>query len=428
MVKKFKKLWQTLSPHDRKMIRWTAIVCYVISMATLAYLYNMAKHVPQEPETAHADSTAHTPPAHEEEAALHQEESEEPLPPPPAGAQELLAGLDSFDTRAHRELSKIYAERQDFANSLEHARRIAPWMEEDLEFQGQIGRTLLLHGNPGEAIPHLEKAIRLGGKSPDLVADHALAVFRSKGAEAGLTTIREGMKEFPDHPLLSTHEAAMFGESIDRADAGNTLFQKLVRKFPYFSEARYQYGRFLMNQGNFASALSELQSAIRLDPMDSRMHGRIGMAYFHLNRDSDAERSYKTALAMNHRDYNTWFNLGELYMSIANETDWAPVFAENTRKALEAYLAALANNAGHPDAHYRIGVILNANRQNREALRHLEAALLTDPHSVRILIQIATAWEALGEKQKAWDYIQQAYEIDPFNQLVASQYKRLRVL
>jgi Flp pilus assembly protein TadD len=183
-----------------------------------------------------------------------------------------------------------------------------------------------------------------------------------------------------------------------------------------------------MNQGNYASSLREIQAAIKLDPLDSRMHARLGMAYFHLGRDADAERAYKTALAMNPKDYNTWYNLGELHLSIANETEWAPVFAERTRLALEAYLATLANKPDHHQAHFRVGVILNANRQNREALRHLEYALQSDPHSIRILVQIAAAWEALGEKQKAWDFVQQAYEIDPFDQLVLSQYRHLKTM
>lgn len=423
MLRKVQKIWQDLSPHDRKLVRWTAIVCYVITMGTLVFLYMMAKNAPPAEPTMPVDSVQTA-----QELPVEAEENLEELPPPPEGAQELLAGLDSFDTRAHRELARIYAERQDLASSIQHARRIAPWFEEDLEFQGQIGRTLLLSGNPGEAIPHLERAIRLGGKTPDVLADLALAVFRSKGAEAGLKAVQEAMQEFPDNALLSTHEAAMFGESMDRADAGDALFQKLIRRYPHFAEARYQYGRFLMNQGNYASSLRELQLAIRLDPLDPRMHARLGMANFHLGKDTEAERAYKTALAMNPKDHNTWFNLGELHLSVANETEWAPVFAARTRAALEAYLTALANHSQHPEAHYRVGVILNANRANREALRHLELALQADPRSVKVLIQIATAWEALGEKAKAWDFVQQAYELDPFNQLVVSQYRRLRTL
>jgi len=207
---------------------------------------------------------------------------------------------------------------------------------------------------------------------------------------------------------------------------GDRKFQNLVKQFPRFAEARYQYGRFLMNQGNYASSLRELQDAIHLNALDPRIHARLGMALFHLGRDREAEINYKTALAMNPRDYNTWFNLGELQLSLANESDRPSVFSQRTREALEAYLTALANHPDHPEAHYRVGIILSTNHQYREAILHLQQALQDDPQSVRVLVQLAAAWEALGNKAEAWDLVQQAYQIDPFNQLVIDQFRRLK--
>ncbi|HSQ41129.1 MAG TPA: tetratricopeptide repeat protein [Fibrobacteraceae bacterium] len=420
---KLKQIWTDFSPQDRKLIKLTALGCYLVLMISLGAMYFLAKTgktgEPVQPDslTASVDSAS---------APSEPTEDVDSLPPPPPGAQELLAGLDSFDTRAHRELARIYADQQDFQNSLLHARRVAPWLEEDLEFQKQYGQTFLAAGSPAEAIPHLAKAIQLGDTSPEALADLALAKFRGQNPDSGLTAIRSAIKTYPNNPLLATHEAAMFGEVKDHGAAGDSLFRRLVAKFPQYAEARYQYGRFLMNQGNCASSLRELEAAIRLDPLDPRVHARRGMALFYLGRDSEAERAYKTALAMNPRDYNTWYNLGELDLSLANESDRPSVFAKRTRMALEAYLAALANHPDHPEAHYRVGVILNANRQNREAIRHLEIALQHNPRSVPTLLQLAAAWEALGDKSRAWDFAQQAYELDPFNQVVIAQYRRLK--
>jgi len=416
MANKIKDFWQSISLHDRKLIRWTAIVCYTILMVSLILLFFFSRHL--KPTEELPDTTA-----------KHEAPKEQPpveLPNPPQGSQELMAGLDSFDTHAHRELATIYAEREDFDKSILHARRIAPWLEEDLEFQGQIGQTFLKAGNPGEAIPHLEKALKLGGKTPELLADLALAKYRAVNVDSGITAIRAAEVAFPDNPLLMTHEAAMFGEAKSHGDVAETLFHKLLQKFPKYPEAHYQYGRFLMNQGNFGSSLKEIQQALSEDALDPRFHARLGMVYFHLNRDNDAERAYRTALAMNPRDYNTWFNLGELNLSLANETDRPALFAQKTREALEDYLTTLANHPDHPEAHYRVGVILSTNKEYREAIRHLQMALQSDPYSVRVLVQLATAWEALGDQVKAWDYAQQAYEIDPFNILVADQYRRLK--
>jgi len=433
MFGKLKNFWLGITPHDRKLIKWTALVCYLILMVTLVMLFLFARHAEPVVDKASAkDAPKEAPPepaTPSEASKEHAEEGDstaEPPPPPSVPSAELLAGLDSFDTRAHRELASIYAERQDYEKSIEHARRIAPWLEEDLEFQGQIGKTFLSAGDPSEAVPHLAKALKLGGKNVEIEADLALAKFRAQGPDSGLASIHQAMQDFPSNPLLMTHEAAMFGEGKDKGDAGDKMFRKLVQQFPHFAEARYQYGRFLMNQGNYASSLNELQQALKLNALDPRVHARQGMALFHLGRDAEAEVAYKTALAMNPKDYNTWYNLGDLHLSIANESDRPSIFSQRTRAALEAYLTSLANHPDHPEAHYRVGVILSANKQYREAILHLQQALQADPQSVRVLIQLAAAWEALGDKPQAWELVQQAYQIDPFNQLVIDQFRRLK--
>lgn len=425
---KLKQLWQELNPKDRKLVLGTGIACTLVLVVSLAVLFLYTRtHTPETElpplDTISQDSLAAKPEGLEDSSLTSLPEA---ILSPSTSGEEILTGLDSFDTQAHRELSRIYAEKADYQGSLTHAHRIAHWLEEDLEFQGHLGQTYLKAGSPQEAIPYLRKAIQLGGETAELSADLALALFRGLHPDSGLISIRNALQKHPNHPLLRTHEAAMFGESKDRNSQGETLFRKLAQDFPHFPEARYQFGRFLMNQGNYASAQRELESALRLEPLDPRYHARMGMAQFYLGQDHKAQASYKTALAMNPRDYNTWYNLGELYLSQANESETPSRFALKTREALEAYLASLALRADHADAHYRVGTILNTNRSHREAIRHLEQALRKDPQSVRVLVQLAAAWEALGSPSKAWDFVQKAYEIDPFHQLVVAQYRRLK--
>lgn len=85
-------------------------------------------------------------------------------------------------------------------------------------------------------------------------------------------------------------------------------------------------------------------------------------------------------MAINPADYNTWFNLGELYLSQANEASTASQVKVKTHAALECYLAALALAPSLHAAHFRTGMILNGNAQYREAIQHLEFALNEDPN------------------------------------------------
>ena len=365
MITKIKLFWQQISDKDRRMIRWTLLVCAGILSVSFVALILYVKFVPSVAvdDLELGDSNAWV-----DTESENLEVGLADIPPLPGG--EIFASLDSFNNSAHKELAKIYLERRLFSKSLLHAERIAPWMEEDLEFQGQIGSTYLQAGRPHEAIAPLELALQKHRDNAELWADLALARFRGMQGDSGISTIEKAMEKFPNNPLLLTHRAAMLGEVRHRNATGEKIFQNLLKQFPNYAPARYQFGRFLMNQSNFGSAYRQLLAAQKLDPFDSRIHARIGMAQFYLGRDKEAEKSYKTALAMNSLDYNTWFNLGELYLSLAYENTTPSGFKAYTRLALEAYLTTLAHQPEHYDAHYRVGSILNINKQNREAILH----------------------------------------------------------
>lgn len=432
--------WDKIPQEDRKLIRLTVFACVGILVLSLSGLYVYTAYgTPPDATTTDSssvadsanDSTGQTP-LGDSLANLASDSTgqllEPGLPAPlNTASEEEIAGLDSFDAGAHRELMRLAASKYDFTRAVAHAQRIASQFSRDPEFAAELGHLYLEAGHPDQAVPYLEKALK--GKSDPLVeADLALATFRSRNAEDALKQIQKSLEKYPGNPQLLTHQAAMTGEMPDtslRVQA-YPLFQNLIRLHPRFAEGRYQYGRYLMTMGNIKTSFEQLKIAVQLDPMNPRTHARLGMAQFYLEQDDQAERSYRTALSINPGDYNTWYNLGELYLSQANESAVATTVRTKTREALEANLAALAIAPDLGPAHFRTGMILNGNNQYREAIQHLSLALATDPQSTRILLQLASAWESIGETAKAMDYLEIAHGIDPFHKVVADNWKRLK--
>lgn len=419
MLKKLQQFWGKIPPRDRKLIKWTAIASQMVVALSLILLLVIAPEEPAQQVSADSLSDSLT------EASLDLPEVDSNILPPPVPDDGFMAGLDSFDNSAHKELARIYFTQHHYGKSLMHAERIAPWMEDDIEFQKQLAQTYLNTGKPVDAIPILEKALTQSPHNIQLISDLALAHHQTKQSQQALDILNSEL-EMQSDPLLATTRLQILSETSPREKTFDQEFQKLLRAYPQYAQAHYQYGRYLMNQGNFASSLQQLQKTVQLDPLDPKAHARLGMAFFYLGKDQNAEKAYKTALALNPRDYNTWFNLGELHLSLANESDRPSVFIRRTRQALESYLSSLAYEPDHPKAHYRVGSLLNFNHQNREAVRHLEIALQGEPKSVPVLLQLAIAWEQLNDPAKAWDYLQEAYQLDPFNQVLAAQWKRLQ--
>jgi tetratricopeptide (TPR) repeat protein len=180
-----------------------------------------------------------------------------------------------------------------------------------------------------------------------------------------------------------------------------------------------------MQKGDFKKSLEYLEKAVKIEPYNSRYLARLGMAEFYLKHDSNAEGFYKRALKINPYDCNTWFNLGELYLSEANESGYIPEVRKKTKNALEAYLKAIDLDSLHANAHYRIGVILNANGGYKEAIRHLTTALEKMPENTSVMMQLGSAYMQLGDTAKYIDYLNNVLRIDPFDRVAASEYKRL---
>jgi len=426
----FQAFWEKVPPEDRKLIRLTVFACAGILAASLGGLYVYTAYGPGANGAHASDSTttdstsvpdsamASLPPSDTAGTLLEPGESA----PMPASEE---SWLDSFDARAHRELMRIAADKFDYTRSIAHGKRVLARYGDDPDFLAELGHSYLEGGQPTLAIPLLKKALASEHRT-GTEADLALALFRSGQPDSAFTQIRTAIAQNPESPQLLVTHASMLSEIPKEQKRADSLFKVIQTQFPRFAEIRYQYGRHLMGKGDMRTAQEQLEQALQLDPLNPRAHARLGMAQFYLGKDALAERSYRTALSINPGDYNTWFNLGELYLSQANETASAEEVRSKTRAALEAYLATLAHAPNLGQAHFRIGTILNNNGQTREAIRHLEKALSSEPRSVRILLQLAAAWEKLGDRTQAVDYLETAHGIDPFHKVVATHLLRLK--
>jgi tetratricopeptide (TPR) repeat protein len=120
-------------------------------------------------------------------------------------------------------------------------------------------------------------------------------------------------------------------------------------------------------------------------------------------------------LALNAGDYNTHYNLGELYYTKY----------EDNISALEEFKKALKENPSHGEANFRTGVICLGNNMIKEAIGYLEKARVTSPKNTRILLQLGVAYEKLELKEEALRMYHLILENDPLNQVAAQKVKLL---
>jgi len=304
---------------------------------------------------------------------------------------------------------------------------IARLFLENPKLAARLGHLLLEAGYTDEAVSVLQNGVPPDLASVPVLVDLAYGHFYSKNFETALSELDTALGKYPDNADLLTAKAAITGLQPDtnQRSKAEDMFKAILKKNSKSAEANYQYGRYIMQIGDFKKSKEYLEKAVNSEPYNPRYIARLGMAEFYLKQDSKAEELYKQALKINPYDYNTWYNLGELYFSQANESSNANAFKQKIRDAMESYLKTLENDSLHANAHFRIGVILNGNSNYKEAIKHLSITLEKIPRNIPSMQQLSSAYLKLGDTTKSINYLNEILEIDPFNKIAASELKRL---
>ncbi len=429
-----------LAPEDKRFIKKIGVflVLLLVASGTLLYFYSniiystVGKDVIEKVQ----EITGLKLIAEKDSAAFE-------LPPPPDVPEDIdtkaenLTDTDTTKTSYATELAKTTeldktdeADVDFKATELDNPvsiQGITRMFLENPKLAARVGHLLLEAGYPAEAVYILQNGITLDLAPVSVLVDLAYGYFYSKRMEAALSGLDAALSKDPNNIDLLTAKAAISGQNPDTTQRGGAenMFKAILKKNPEFAEANYQYGRYIMQKGDFKKSYEYLEKAFKSEPYNSRYIARLGMAEFYLKHDSNAEDLYRKALKINPYDYHTWFNLGELYLSKANESGYTSEVRKKTKDALGAYLKAIELDSLHANAHYRIGVILNINGGYKEAIRHLTIALDKMPKNTSVMMQMGSAYMQLGDTAKYIDYLNNILQIDPFDRVAGSEFKRL---
>jgi tetratricopeptide (TPR) repeat protein len=136
------------------------------------------------------------------------------------------------------------------------------------------------------------------------------------------------------------------------------------------SEAAYSAGAELNDAGDYAEAVEKLTEAIRLDPQYAPAYSSRGFAYLHTGRSQEAIQDYDEAIRL------------------------AP---ENPNQA---------------DDYYNRGFVYQTTGQYEQAIEDFTQAIRLNPVRADLYESRATAYDNLGEEQKATADRELACQVD----------------
>jgi tetratricopeptide (TPR) repeat protein len=328
--------------------------------------------------------------------------------------------LLGIDIEAHQFTAQYYLKNDQPQRAIEHILRIIPLQRANRGLKLDLATAYLSSGQYDKALACFSKLIESGTDTNDHLSEPIRA--RMGLTLFNLGKIRESI-EMLDNCISSGSpcaEALCYRGEVEAAvsrtpSAVEQFFTRSIQMDSSYVEAWYQLARFCMNQGDYSRARICLLHILDLEPLHVKTHSRLGMVYYYLDQPELARKSYCTALALNPGDYNTHYNLGELYYSKFNDE----------KHALDEFKKAIEGNPQHAEANFKIGLICLSNNMTKEAVTFFEKSRSIDPKNIRVLLQLGVAYEKLTMNLDAAKVYNSILEIDPLNRIARQKSKFL---
>jgi tetratricopeptide (TPR) repeat protein len=329
-----------------------------------------------------------------------------------------------IDIDAHEFMADYYLKNDQPQKSIDHILRVLPLQSSNRKLKLQLATAYLQssqYKSAYEEFSKLSDADTNDEFSAPIAARMGLTLFYLGNIRGSVDKLDKCISSFPrcaEAPCyLGEVEAATEGPPTDASKVSEpeANFRKSLQIDSGYVEAWYQLARFCMSRGDYTRSRTYLLRILDIEPLNAKTHARLGMVYYYLDEQEMAKKSYITALALNPNDYNTHYNLGELYYSKY----------EDNGSALDEFKKTLEGNPLHAEANFRVGVICLGNNMVKEAVRYLESANASDPKNVRVLLQLGVAYEKLDMKDEALRTYRLILDFDALNQVAQQKVKLL---
>lgn len=318
-----------------------------------------------------------------------------------------LTDLNQFDVETHVKHGTRLAEKGLVNEALYHLRRAKVLLRQSPEVSEKIGDCLFKLQKFEAAEEQYRESLDEESENALVMSKLGLSLFYQDRVDEAIEVLEKSVAADSTCGLCySALGRALSGVVPVRKGATAAYFHSMVAA-PNDPNTYYHYARYLMQHQRYDEALPVLKHITDKFPLYTKAHGRLGMTYYYLGQYRNAEREYEVALSMNPEDYNTWYNLGELQFRIQNRP----------QVAFKSFEKALALEPTHASAHFKTGLILFHNNQYKEAINHFKTSLDNSPQDVKVLLQLAVAYEMIGNNGLAQSVYRNILGIDPLNRI-----------
>ncbi len=272
-----------------------------------------------------------------------------------------------------------------------------------------LGMCELETGENGAALQDFRSAERIAPAK----AEVHYQVFRlliTDRSQAGQSEAQQELAEFKRltaQDQQSAREQLLGSEANANFDQGSAekaaeMYRRVLESNPRDANTHYNLSLALAQLGDREGELTELRSAIALDPTMTRAYNRLGLYEMQEGHSAEAEKDFQTVIDHDPGSNDAKINLATLYGQTGRSADAEVLLRQVTQAAPDSYPAQL-----------NLGLVLAGEGKWREALVPLEAAARLQPANPRPLSLLGIVHGKMGESPQSVDYLKKALALSP---------------
>jgi tetratricopeptide (TPR) repeat protein len=301
----------------------------------------------------------------------------------PAQRADLEGRATTALARAYVNLGVMHAQAQRFARAAELFEQAAAVAPSFPQVQYSLGVAYFNAQQHGKAVAPLERALATDPGNADMQRMLALASLNSEQYEKAASLLAADPRRDSDPSLLYAYGVALIRS--DRAAEAEAVFERLLAAHGATPELRVVLGQAHAQQGDYDSAIAELQGALTQKPDVAEANATLGVIYLKQGKLPEARAVLRAELQAHPGDEQAAHTLATV-LDLEGEQ----------QEAIAVLRSVIGARPDFADARYLLGKILLARGAADEAAEQLEAAARLAPEDANIHYQLAQTYRKQG--------------------------------
>jgi len=309
--------------------------------------------------------------------------------PEPKAATQYRSFVAAILSSSYNDLGVMRAKNTNYAEAAEFFKQAANWNPALPGVDRNWGLASYRAELYSDAVAPLERQL---AAHPD---DHlvrqllAMSYFMAENYSKTAEVLHPFLKDPPGDPgLLFAWGTALV--RTGQSEAAANIFRLLLVQNADNAAVHLLLGQAYARQKDYPNALTELKTALRLDPRLTEAHYYAGLVYLHQSEFEFAAQEFRVELELRPADPLTTYHLGYALLAEGHPEDAVPLFRD-VIKALP----------GYESAHFELGRALLQQGDPAGAIESLETAKKLVPDHDATYFQLSQAYRRAGRMQEA---------------------------